>query len=383
MALPLIALELHLGPSAKGVLLSAFFWSYALMQLPMGWCSDRWNLRWLYVGAFALWSLACGGTGFAGTMAALIVFRILLGIGESVYLPAGMKIVSILFGPQEHGLASGLMNCGTRAGLALGTPLIAWLVVRMPWREAFIVLGFSGLFWLVPWLLVFPSISPRPVVVSRGGKWSGSFPRNLLGLCLGQICYSYYWYLMVTWLPDYLVESRHMPIVQAGSYAVIPYLTFTLSEPLGGWISDRLVRRGWNETASRRILITVAFLTSLMLLPVGLVPNDIGAVLLIGGGSLVGLATANLLALLQRLAPPDAVGMWTGILNFCGNLSGIVAPLATGILIAKTGSYTPGFMVAVAVLLSGLPAYWWIIKDKRDSAPQTTAFARDARENAH
>ena len=378
VALPLIALDLHLGPESKGVLLSAFFWSYALMQLPMGFFSDRWNIRWLYTGAFALWSLACGFTGLAGTLSVLIGLRIVLGIGESVYLPAGMKIVSLFFRAGDRGLASGLMNCGTRAGLALGAPLIAWLVVRFGWKGAFFILGFSSLAWLVPWLLVFPSSNHvAPVRRMEHGPWFSTFDRNLAGLCFGQICYSYYWYLLVTWLPDYLVESRHMPIQKAGTYAAIPYLIFAVSEPLGGWIADRLVRFGWNEVRSRRTIITVAFLMSLMLLPAGLMSNDLSAVMLIGGASLVGLATGNLLALLQRMAPPRSVGMWTGVLNFSGNLSGIVAPLATGILIAKTGSYVPGFVVAVVILLAGLPAYWWIVKDRKEPALQEGLYARE------
>src|SRR5437899_10348048 len=84
-ALPLISRDLHLAPTTKGLLLSSFFWSYALMQIPIGWCADRFNLRWLYAGAFALWSFAQGLTGLAGSLVALIGFRILLGIGESIY----------------------------------------------------------------------------------------------------------------------------------------------------------------------------------------------------------------------------------------------------------------------------------------------------------
>src|SRR5437762_2552077 len=68
VALPVIAADLHLGPAKMGVLLSAFFWSYALMQLPIGWLSDRYNIRWLYAAAFALWSLTCGFTGFAASL---------------------------------------------------------------------------------------------------------------------------------------------------------------------------------------------------------------------------------------------------------------------------------------------------------------------------
>src|SRR5262245_7745326 len=98
-ALPLISKTLNLGPEAKGILLSAFFWSYALMQVPMGFFADRVNLRWFYAGAFILWSVAQGLTGFAGTLGALVGLRMLLGIGEAIYLPGGTRIVSLLFSP--------------------------------------------------------------------------------------------------------------------------------------------------------------------------------------------------------------------------------------------------------------------------------------------
>lgn len=369
VALPIIALDLHLGPAAKGVLLSAFFWSYAIMQLPMGWLSDRWNLRWLYAGAFALWSLACGFTGLAGSLGVLLVLRVILGIGESVYLPGGMKIVSVLFDSTQRGLASGLVNCGTRAGLALAAPLVAWLVVGFGWKNSFFVVGFASLVWLIPWLLVFPSLKTVPAAkVPNVVRSSRKFNRGLLGMCLGHVSFSYYWYLLVTWLPDYLVESRHMPLQKAGAYAMIPYLIFGISEPLGGWIADLLVGWGWNELRCRKGIVTFAFLTSILLLPAGLLGNDALAIVLIGAASLVGLATGNLFAMLQRMSPSGEVGTWTGILNFSGNLSGIVAPLATGLLIARTGSYFPGFVVAVVVLLAGLPAYWWMVQDKAEPA---------------
>lgn len=366
VALPLIAQDLHLGPAAKGVLLSAFFWSYALMQVPMGWIADRCDLRWVYAGFFAAWSLACGFTGFVGTLGTLIVLRIVLGIGESVYVPGGMKIVSLLFERKERGLASGIMNCGTRAGLAVGAPVIAWLVMRSGWKHAFFVIGFSSLVWLVPWLLTFPARDRLPVAPAQNkhGSVTGRFDRNLLALCAAHVCYSYYWYLLVTWLPDYLVESRHMPIQKAAGFAVVPYLTYAISEPLGGWLADLLIRSGWRESRARKMVITVAFLTSLMLLPAGLVANDHFAVLLLGGAALVGLATGNILALLQMAAPEAEIGLWAGMQNFAGNLSGIVAPLVTGLLIARTGSHFPGFVVAVIVLLAGLPIYWWGVRDR-------------------
>jgi MFS transporter, ACS family, D-galactonate transporter len=371
VALPLIAADLHLGPATKGVLLSAFFWSYAFMQAPMGWLADRCDLRWVYAGFFAAWSLACGFTGFAGALGTLILLRILLGIGESIYVPGGMKIVSLLFERGERGLASGLMNCGTRAGLAVGAPVIAWLVVRFGWKNTFFIVGFSSLVWLAPWLLTFPARNRLPASppVSKHGSSFSRLDRNLLALCSAHVCYAYYWYLLVTWLPDYLVESRHMPLQKAAGFAVVPYLTYTVSEPLGGWLADLLIRRGWRESRARKTMITAAFLTSLMLLPAGLVANDYTAVLLLGGAALVGLSTGNILALLQMSAPEAEVGLWSGIQNTAGNLSGIVAPLVTGLLIQRTGSHYPGFVVSVVVLLVGIPIYWWGVKDRKPAAP--------------
>ena len=368
VALPLIALDLHLGPAIKGVLLSAFFWSYAAMQLPMGWLADRVHLRWFYTGAFVLWSVACGLTGFATTLGALIALRIVLGIGESIYVPGGMKIVNVMFEPKDHGLATGIMNCGTRAGLAIGTPIIAALVVRFGWHNAFFILGFSSLLWLIPWLLVFPGKAgtpaprkaeePAAAAGAKGPWWR--IDRNLLLLFTAHMGYGYYWYLLVTWLPDYLVESRHMPLQKAGAYAVLPYLVYAIGEPLGGWLADRLIRLGWSESRARKTIITVSFLTSFMLIPAGLVADDFAAELLLGGAALVGFSTGNILALLQLAAPPSSVGIWAGTQNFGGNISGVVAPVVTGLLIARTGSYFPGFVVAVVLLVVCIPFYWMV-----------------------
>lgn len=371
VALPMISADLHLGPEIKGVLLASFFASYALMQLPMGWFADRFNLRWLYMGAFAVWSLAQGLTGLAAGLGMLILFRILLGIGESIYLPGGTKIVSLIFKPRDRGLPSGIFDCGTRAGLALGAPITALLIVHYGWRKMFMIVGFAAIFWLIPWMFVFPSTlgSSRRRETDGGRAHSQparrwvTFNRNLVGICLGFFCFDYYWYLLVNWLPDYLVTARHMTLLHAGVYSALPYIVFGASEPLGGWIADRLVRRGWDETRTRKWIITFAFLTSLLLIPAALTPSATSAIWLIAGASLVGLATANLIVILQSCAPENEVGIWTGFENFAGNIGGFFAPLLTGFLIAKTGSYFAGFALGPMVLITGLIAYWFILGD--------------------
>ena len=363
VALPAIAADLHLGPERMGVLLSAFFWSYALMQVPIGWLSDRLNLRWLYAACFALWSITSGLSGLAGSLTALLCLRVLLGVGESVYLPGGMKLVSILFEPRNRGLASGLINCGTRAGLAFGAPLIAAIVVAFSWRSAFFLLGFTSLIWLIPWIASFPRGANTAVLQTAvSSKERGTISRELLGVCVANIGYGYYFYLLVTWLPTYLVQIRHLDLRTAGTYVAIPYLTFALAEPIGGWIADRFVAAGAGEILVRKAIVTAAFFSSLLLIPAGLVSATGPAVALLAGASLVGLSSGNLYALVQRVSREGSVGFSIGLFNLAGNIPGILAPLITGVIIQRTGSYFPAFVVAVAVLLAVLPAYWLMVR---------------------
>lgn len=389
IALPLIGRDLHLDPTSEGVLLSAFFWSYALMQIPIGWSADRFNLKWLYAGTFAIWSFAQGLAGAAKTLLILILTRILLGIGESIYLPGGTKIVTILFPAEKRGLPSGIFDFGTRVGMALGLVLLPLLIVHYGWRASFVIIGFIALIWLIPWLAIFPShlrgepekaggpgTAERPPLAAREealeNRQTPPAPRfasarkllthrDLVGICIGFFCFDYYWYLFVTWIPDYLVTARHLTVLRAGIYSALPFLVFGVSEPIGGWIADRLIFLGLNETRTRKGIVTVGFLCGLFLIPAEHAVSAQTAVILLIAASLVGLSTGNLIVILQCCAPPQQVGLWTGVENFCGNIGGVLAPLLTGILITRTGSYAPGFHLAVILLISGLVSYWFVV----------------------
>ncbi len=375
VALPMISAELGISPALKGVLLWSFFTSYAVMQIPVGWLADRLDLRWLFAGMFTLWCASCGLMGLAGSFAMLVALRVLLGVGESIFLPGSNRIVSLLFPPARRGLPTGLFDCGTRVGMAIGTPLIAWLIVGFGWRRMFALVGFAALIWLLPWFKVFPSqkllaksIADPASLTPKGKPVRGiTLNRDLLGLCLGFFCFGYNWYLLVTWLPDYLMEVRHLSVLKAGFSAALPFLVFAVGEPLGGWIADLLVRRGWDETRTRKGIVTISFAMGLLLIPATLARNPQTAILLVAGASLVGLLSANLLVILQRCAPPGEIGAWTGMQNGIGNLGGISA-LVTGYLIGRTGSYIPGFALGPIVLLSGTLAYWFIVGKLRPAA---------------
>ncbi|MGH9709706.1 MAG: MFS transporter, partial [Candidatus Acidiferrales bacterium] len=346
VALPLIARDFHFGPEIKGILLAAFFASYALMQIPVGWAVDHLNLRRFFAIMFLIWCAAQGLTGLAAGLGMLIFFRLLLGIGESIYFPGGVKIVSVLFAPADRGLPTGMFNCGIKAGLAIGAPLTALLIQRFGWRRMFVILGLTALLWLVPWLAVFPSRFPKHYASDRATDTAPqpqsrrqfvSFDRNLLGICLGFFCWDYYFYLFLTWLPDYLMTVRHFRLLAAGLFAALPYLVFMVTEPLGGWIADRLVRLGWSETVARKSIVTAAFLCGIFLIFATHVQSATHALWLIAGAGLAGFGAGNVVVFPQACAPEDQVGIWTGFMNFAGNLGGIIAPVATGFLIARTG----------------------------------------------
>jgi len=372
VALPKIAHDFALSPTAKGLVLSSFFWCYTAIQIPVGVLVDRCRVRWLYAGAFAMWSMACGLTGFVGGMATLVLMRVLLGIGEAVLLPANLKVVNILFAPRDRGLPTGLCTGGTRLGLALGAPLVAWLTVRYGWRLMFAIVGFSAFVWLLPWVLAYPGRSSagaaageRPAARSGRRGWGFTIDRNLVGCCLGYFSFGYYQYMLMTWLPDYFVQVRHFQLLRAGVYSALSYLIWGVGAAAGGWLGDSLIRRGWSEPGVRKGLVTASFATGALLIPCVRAAHASTAMAWLAGASLVGLSSANALVILQDCAPLGEVGAWAGVANFIGNLGGVLSPLLTGILISRTGAYFPGFALSTGVLLAGILPYWFLVGDLR------------------
>jgi MFS family permease len=344
------------------------------MQIPMGLLADRANLRWLYAGTFALWSFAQGLTGFARSFAELIGCRMFLGIGEAIYLVGGTKTVSLLFPLSQRGLPCGLFDAGTRTGLVLEGLTIGWLLQTLGWHKTFLVVGFVALVWLIPWLLVTPpemrdteaAPNREPSMLPWAQVRSLLLNRGILGVLMGFFCFDYFWYLLLTWLPSYLVNVRQLTILKAGIYASIPFLVFGVSQPLGGWIADRLIRGGADPVRTRKAIISVAFLSGLLIIPAAHVTSANAALLLLAASCLVGLSTANQLVLLQACTPPDRVGLAVGVYNFVGNLAGILAPIATGFVIQVSGSYTPAFVLAAVALALSQFAYWFIVGPASD-----------------
>jgi MFS family permease len=336
----------------------------------------------LYAGTFALWSLAQALTGLARSVAMLIGCRVLLGIGEAIYLVGGTRVVSLFFPMSQRGLPCGLFDAGTRTGLVPEGLAIGWLLQTLGWRATFIVVGLAALVWLLPWFLATPpqmreTSGPRAQPAVPDWTQIGVLLRNrdLLGVLLGFFCFDYFWYLLLTWLPSYLINVRRLTILRAGIYASLPFLVFGVCQPLGGWIADRLIRQGYDPGRTRKGMISVAFLTGLLIIPAAYAPTAGIALLFFIGSCLVGLSTANQIVLLQACTPPDRLGLAVGVYNFVGNIAGVLAPIVTGLVIRASGSYTPAFVLAAVAMALSQFGYWFIVGEKRRSRERASARA--------
>ena len=139
-----------------GQLSSAFFWTYALCQVPAGWLIQRYDVHRVFAIGYLLWSLATAFTGLATTFTVLFAFRLLLGIGESVAYPAFSKIIAKDFPENQRGKANGFIDAGSKLGPALGTLIGGLIVANYGWRSLFMILGFGALAWLPFWLRSAP-----------------------------------------------------------------------------------------------------------------------------------------------------------------------------------------------------------------------------------
>ncbi|HLW75905.1 MAG TPA: MFS transporter, partial [Bryobacteraceae bacterium] len=351
--------DLHLSKYQLGILLSAFFWTYALSQLlnAAGWIVDRWNVGWVLMGGVALWSFATGACGLAHSLALLFALRFLVGAGESIAYPSYGRIIVNCFDERHRGFSNAAIDAGTKLGPALGASLGGLLIPRYGWRIFFVVLGACGLLWAIAWMFSMPQ-SPR---LSAGLKTKvdvGEILRlpELWWTSLGLFGSNYFWYFLITWLPPYLEDERGFPKEKMAAFSTMSYLAIALSSVSSGWLSDRWIARGGSPTRVRRTFAVGGLAFSTILLGVQMVSGETAAMALLLIASVsFGAYASNVFAITQTLAGPAASGRWTSIQNGIGNLAGVAAPWFTGWVAQYTGSFFFAFLAAtMAVILSAM-----------------------------
>lgn len=382
VAAPFMLKELNLSASVMGILLSAFYWSYSLMQLPAGWLVDRYGVKRSYSLGFGLWSLASAFTGFAHNLVTLTVFRLILGVGQSVAFPASARAVAQLFPDKERGTVTSTYLTGVRLGQALVGVTGAFVLSNYGLKLFFLVTGILPLLWLLPWNRILGRWEKEPVAAAPEPTFTTTpsqkttfveslrllKQRSVLGIFLGFFAYDYAWFVYVTWLPGYLVMERKFSTREMGIYSSVPYVLMSIIIFLSGVISDWLVRQGLPETRVRKAFIVAGMGIGCLIIPAGMVEDKLKAVwLLTISLAGLGISSPNTWTLTQAVCSKSMVGTVSGIQNLGGNIGGIIAPVLTGYIAHTTRSFALALGVTGAILLVGMLSYCLLISRKVDS----------------
>ena len=364
VAAPGLRTELGLSPAHLGLLLSAFFWTYASFQIVSGWLVDRYDVNWVFGAGFLVWSLATAATGFAGGFGVLFTLRLVLGVAESVAYPSYSKIIATRFPEHRRGLTNALIDSGSKAGPALGTLIGGLVVARFGWRALFLILGFGALLWVPFWV----AWAPRTQVVGQPQRHEGPGfgrilrERSAWGTFFGLFSINYAWYFLITWLPTYLVMERHFSMRLMAIAGSVPLWGLAASATINGWVSDHLIMRGATPTRVRKRFAASGLLLCTLILPAAMVENPWMCIALLTAACLsFGLCTSNHWAITQTMAGPPAAGKWTGLQNAFGNLAGVAAPWITGVIVSVTGHFLYAFVAACVVLVAGAVSFLFVV----------------------
>jgi MFS family permease len=376
-----ITASLHLTDrdrDERGPLHSAFFFSYAPLQIPAGWVVDHFGVRTPFALGFLFWGLISAGTALARSTRQVFLFRLLLGVGEAVVTPAGMRWIRFHCAENQRGLAVGLYMAAAKVGPGVGAPIAAWLIGAYGWRTMFVILGLGSLIWLAPWLklvkdddrmLESAQVRKTPAASVPFGTIMAS--PVIWGTIVGTFCYQYFVYFCMTWLPTYFSTRWELDLKKTGILTMSTFLGMAVVATLAGWAADRLIDRGGRPVLVRKAFTIAGFLLASTQL-IGPLSGSRSVALFFAVFSLsaLGLMTANYWALTQTLIPGAAVGRIVGIQNCAANVPGIVAPLLTGWLLQAKGSYVAPMLAIEILLLTGATAYLFLVREKY--APKRT-----------
>ncbi|MFC4561698.1 MFS transporter [Nocardiopsis mangrovi] len=385
IAMPAIARELDLTTAQQGLLLSAFGWTYAALQIPGGWLVDRVPPRVLYPVCLILWSAATFFMGVVGGFVALIVLRLLVGVFEAPAYPINSKVATVWFPERERATAIGFYTSGQFIGLALLTPVLSWLQAVLSWHWVFIATGLVGILWAVVWyawyrepraskandaevelirsgggLVDLEREQPERARITRSDVATVLGRRKLWGIYIGQFCLTSTLWFFLTWFPTYLVDYRGMDYIQSGFLASLPFIAALIGVLTSGVVSDFLLRRGVPLGAARKGPIIVGLLLSTVMVAAGFTDST-ALVIVVLSVAFFGNGLASITwSLVSALAPQRLLGLTGGMFNFIGNLSSIATPIVIGLIVTDE-SFTPGFAYMTVITVAGILSYVFLV----------------------
>jgi MFS transporter, ACS family, hexuronate transporter len=367
---PTLQLEFGWTESSFGDVVFWFQAAYALGYLGFGRVIDRVGARLGYAAVVMLWTAAHIAHAFVSSIGGFIAVRFALGLGESGNFPAGLKAIAEWFPKQERALATGIFVAGSNVGAIITPLLVPFVTYRWGWRAAFIVTGSFSLIWLVLWLKVYrrpqahPKVSAAELAFINSDLPAGTDPhgmpkiawRTLLRIpetwayALARFLIDPIWWMFLFWLPDFFAKRYNLDLEHFGPPLVLVYLISDVGSICGGWLSSRLIRRGFTVNRARKLTMLLA---SVLVMPVTLAMHASNLWLAV---AIVGVATAGHQAFSATLYtfpsdvfPKQAVASVVGIGGTAGAIGGMLMAKYAGWVLDSIGSYTPIFIVAGTV----------------------------------
>ncbi len=343
--------DLQLNPSSTGMILSAFFLGYAIMQIPGGWLADKFGSRRVLLASVFLWSVFTALTGAVWGLASMVMIRFLFGIGEGGFQPSSSKLISQTFPVSKRAWAMSVM-LSTGGIVSLIVPLLsAYMLTTIGWRVSFLVLGGIGfLITILYWFLIKNPIElQEELKTTIETKQEGIFKELLKTPLMLNLFIAYFsiyainWGL-ATWLPTYLVNVRGLDIISLGWVQTIPGLAMILAIYTSGYIIDRLPK-GREKVVGACSAVAVGILLYLMF-------NAPNVTMFITYQTIVMAFLSFVMLLLPAVIlkrfPTTVTGTSMGIANTGGQLAGFITPLAIGFIVqAFNGSYDAAFWMLI------------------------------------
>ena len=370
VAAPLMKDELKLSATGFGIAVSAFFWVYAPACLLVGWLCDRFCVYRVFAFGVAIWAISTALTGFVGGLASLILLRLFLGLGESIAFPGSSKIFAAEVPAERRGIANASVSAALAFGPAVGVLFGGAILGEWGWRPVFWIFGLGTLFWLIPWQLASAPLRAKTVAAPAAERVPLARLLRIAALWkMGTVHFlsNYGFYFLLAWLPLYLVNTEGYSIPEMTALTTLGFTTQGVVALGAGWLSDRMVARGAEEGELRRKLMIAGHLsTAAAIAGIGASDNVFAlAAWLALAGVGTGLIATNLFAIGQIFAGPRAAGSWIGVQNALGNVSGIVGPIVTGLIIDYLGGYGWAFASAAALGALGALLWWKLIPEIR------------------
>ena len=373
----------HISHAELGIVLSSFLWTYALVQVPFGLIIDRVGVKWIQRIATIVWAGASFLTAIATGMGLILVSRLILGVAEGPGFPATMKATGYWFPRDERALGTALFSSAGRLSNVIASPVVALLITAFGWRGGFWGTGIISVVFAVIWWIFYRD----PKEMRRLGRLSAAEyeyildgqaqregeamtqpfaelghvlrQRKVWGLSLGLACAGYVSWVLLTWLPGFLQEQTHLSVAQSGFYSIVPWIVAGATEIfVAGYLIDRLVKRGGDETRIRKFVLISGMIVALGIAGAGFTHSaGIATIFLTLGTTGIAVAFTVSNSLPSLIAAKGTVATVGGFMNFVNTAFGIAAPIVTGFLVDATGSFVTAFVVCGVFLLAGIFFY--------------------------